>query len=586
MCLRDCTVRIGGLVLTLSLIILAIGSVAGAQPAMDNPPDPQPLPPTGIAWLDNIYFGATPPQANDRPVLVFVHGYGGTAQNWWTSTPCGDVNDMYATAYQAGYRTAFVNLGGSDGQDTGSMWDDGKTLSWQLKAIAGIYRVDELDIVAHSKGGVDAQDAVVYRGLSDLVRNVFTLGTPHQGSELADLVYSQPARWLTRLLGLQNDATYSLQTGYMQYFRALTDPIAETQDVTYYTAAGTDTGPLLSTLWLTGLYLSSFGPNDGVVTVASTELVGARTLFVQPYHHYDIFLGHTAFPWIDDVLRELVTPVTHTTYLPLIRFDSEQPLLSAPVEADSDLRGDKPFGSTIAVAPIKPLAIHGTAQSELSAPMKSDIILRGGRVSGPITETLPIEPEVLTATFNLFVSDEAVTATLIGPDGQTRPWESTSGCGGILTDIPYRAYIASDSPGGEWTIDIDGPPDAAYFLIVIVESPMQVTLHGMPDQPVVPGSVLELSTEVDSPLARTDIRRVETTVVRALPGTGSESPVTVASTAGAMSVRVPSEEGVYVTSVTVTGETKPGVPFERSVVRSFAVVKPETLRGGPPLLDE
>lgn len=586
MCLRQCAVRVGGVVLTLTLIILAIGSVAGAQPAMDNPPDPQPLPPTGIAWLDNIYFGATPPQANDRPVLVFVHGYGGTAQNWWTSTPCGDVNDMYATAYQAGYRTAFVNLGGSDGQDTGSMWDNGKKLGWQLRTIAGIYGVDELEIVAHSKGGVDAQAAVVYHGLSGLVRNVFTLGTPHQGSELADLVYSQPARWLTRLLGLQNDATYTLQTGYMQYFRALTDPIAETQDVSYYTAAGTDMGPILSTLHFTGLYLSQFGPNDGAVTVASTELAGARTLFVEPYHHYNIFLGHTAFPWIDAALGEPASPVGHTTYLPLVHFNREQPMLSIWNEADSDLRGDKPFDPTTAGAPIKPLATSSPARYEFSTPLESDVILRGGRLSGPITETVPIESEALTATFNLFVSDEAVTATLIGPDGQIRPWESTTGCGGILADIPYQAYIASDSPSGEWTIDIDGPSDAAYFLIVIVESPTRVTLHGMPDKPVPPGSALKLDAEVDSPLAWTNIHQIETTVVRSLPDKGGKHQVTVSSTTGAMSVRVPSDEGVYTASVTVTGETEPGVSFERSFVQSFAVVKPETLRGRPTLLDE
>ena len=548
--LRHRAVRVGFVVLT--IVILAIGSIAGAQPAMDDPPDPQRLPHTGISWLDNIYYGAIPPQASDGPVLVFVHGYGGTAENWWTTTPCGDENDMYVTAYQAGYRTAFVNLGGSDGQDTGSMWDNGQTLNWQLRAIAGIYRVDKLDIVAHSKGGIDAQAAIVYHRGSDVVGNVFTLGTPHQGSELADLLYSVPATWLARLLGLQNDATYTLQTGYMSFFRALTDPQAQDGDVTYYTAAGTDTGPLLSTLWLTGLYLSSFGPNDGVVTVASTELAGAQTLFVQPYHHYDIFLGHTAFPWIDAALREPETPVTHTVYLPLIRFDTGQPV--SPVYSD----------------PITPL--------------ESNFILRGGRLTEPVTETVPIEPGALTASFNLFVSDEAVTATLTGPDDLVHPWESTSGCGGILADIPYQAYIASGPPSGEWTIDLDGPPDAAYFLVVVVESPLRVALHGVPDKPVIPGSTLKLSADVDYPSGRTTIRRVDTHVVRSLPDQDSGYRMKVTSNAATSSAHLPVEEGIYVISTTVRGETETGMPFERSFVRSLAVVKPETLRGGPTLL--
>ena len=49
---------------------------------------------------------------------------------------------------------------------------------------------------------------------------------------------------------------------------------------------------------------------------------------------------------------------------------------------------------------------------------------------------------------------------------------------------------------------------------------------------------------------------------------------------------LPEKEGIYVVSATVTGEMPDGMPFERSFVRSLAVVKPETLRGGPTLLDK
>jgi len=48
--------------------------------------------------------------------------------------------------------------------------------------------------------------------------------------------------------------------------------------------------------------------------------------------------------------------------------------------------------------------------------------------------------------------------------------------------------------------------------------------------------------------------------------------------------RVPTEEGIYVVSVTVAGETTEGMPSERSFVRSLAVVRPETLHGEPTLL--
>ena len=222
-------IALWGTVVALASMLLIGMLTAEAHPTLPNPPDPQPDP----AWIKSIYYGAIPPENPDGPVLVFVHGYGGVADNWWTPTPHphDELNDMYIMAYQAGYRTAFVSLGGQDGSETGSMWDNGQRLIWQLGVIASHYGVDTLDVVAHSKGGVDAEAAVVHYGGWGLVQHVFTLGSPHYGTELADLLYSDWAGWLARLLGLQDEATYALQTGYMQVFRALTDPKVAAQDV-------------------------------------------------------------------------------------------------------------------------------------------------------------------------------------------------------------------------------------------------------------------------------------------------------------------------------------------------------------------
>ena len=226
------------------IVFIALVAIAGAaaSPVLSaegqgNPPDPQPLPPTGIGWLDNIYYGAVPPQSDQAPVLVFVHGLGRTAKDWWTASGEYGVNDMYAAAYQAGYRTAFVTLDFPENEPPHNMWDNGETLSRQLKAITGYYGVDQVDIVGHSKGGIDAQAAIVYYGAWQQVRSVFTLGTPHQGAELADLLYSDWADWLAELLGGRNDATLSMTTDYMQSFRALTDPRPEDDAVKYYSGA-------------------------------------------------------------------------------------------------------------------------------------------------------------------------------------------------------------------------------------------------------------------------------------------------------------------------------------------------------------
>ncbi|QTB28910.1 hypothetical protein J2D51_10065 [Lysinibacillus sphaericus] len=77
---------------------------------------------------------------------------------------------------------------------------------------------------------------------------MFTLGSPHYGSELADLAYSWWTGWLADLLGEKDDGTYSLQVGEMEHFRSLIDNHPNVSKNNYYTIASTNTGPFLSAL--------------------------------------------------------------------------------------------------------------------------------------------------------------------------------------------------------------------------------------------------------------------------------------------------------------------------------------------------
>src|SRR3990170_6142304 len=141
--------------LAIVTVLLGITGISAA-PADATPPDPQQLPPTGIPWKDQIYYGAVPEGSESLPVLVFVHGLGGLAQDWWDQTPLGKTNDMYITTYNYGYRTAFVNLN-ANGQrwPLKSMWLNGRVLAKQIGAIADYYGVEKVDVVAHSKGAID-----------------------------------------------------------------------------------------------------------------------------------------------------------------------------------------------------------------------------------------------------------------------------------------------------------------------------------------------------------------------------------------------------------------------------------------------
>lgn len=510
------------LAITVALLLILVGSpAAGARPGLNQPPAPELL-------VSRIYVGAVPPGAEQNPVLVFVHGYGATAKCWWGPTEFDGMNDMYVTAYNAGYRTAFVSLSGPQGLPANSMWANGLVLSLQLRVIARHYDVGQVEIVAHSKGGVDAQTAIVcFRGWQR-VNHLFTLGSPHQGSELADAAYSWWGSWLAELLGFHDAGTYTLQTAYMSSFRDCIDPRAQGQPVTYYSGAGTDTGPEGSILRLLGRYLSRFGESDGLVTVASTALAGSHTLFVEPFHHMNIYMGSTSFPWIHEVL-------------------------SSPVGVQAPRSGPATGSQMPPAAP------------------QSNSILRGGRLSQAVIEVVPIEPHARTVTFDLLVSDEKVTAGLTGPDGISHSLQTAADDGeGVFGTAPHRVYTVSQPKVGMWRLQISGPPGAAYLLITTIESPLRVALRGLPEGTAPPGESLELSAEANAPLGRPIVRQIETHITRSLPRKGSKR-LEVASGQGSTFSWTPSKEGIYVVSATVRGQTARGKDFERSFVRSVAV---------------
>ena len=284
-----------GLALVASLVLFAatVAMAPAPAPVSAAPPAPlQKLPLTGYPALDNIYYGAEPPGSEARPVLLFVHGLGGIASDWWLR------HDMYETAYNAGYRTAFVslNLNGLRGPGN-TQWVNARALTVQIYTVAQHYGVPTVDIVAHSKGGVDAQTAIVYFGAARWVRNVFTIATPHHGSEVADLPLVGWVVELLERLGLTSDeALRSVRTDAMRAYRAATDPLAAHQTVRYYTGAGTG--------GRANNFLSqNFGPNDGLVTVTSTRLPGAPDMGTLPLNHFQLLSGSNVFGWIRQVLE-------------------------------------------------------------------------------------------------------------------------------------------------------------------------------------------------------------------------------------------------------------------------------------------
>lgn len=210
------------------------------------------LKPPGETFTPGEWFlGDRPPNYNSsKPPIVFVQGKNGSSTSWYGETTYHGVNDIYTKAYEAGYQTVFVQLYDAAGNGSENQYTNGRLLASMLGEISRHFNGQEVNIIAHSKGGPDTQAALIHYGAHSYVGRVITLGSPHYGSELADLSYSWYAGWLGELLGQNDPGTYSLQVGEMAKFRSATDSNSNRSKNKYYTVAGTNKGPALSALSL------------------------------------------------------------------------------------------------------------------------------------------------------------------------------------------------------------------------------------------------------------------------------------------------------------------------------------------------
>ncbi len=226
---------------------------------------------SGESDAGNIYYGATPTNLKaGSPVIVFIHGYSSRASTWW------DGNDMYNKAYADGYRTAFVSV-----HPDKNMWVNGQLFNTMLGTITARFGVNKVVVVAHSKGGLDTDAALVHYGATSKVERAITLSSPHNGTPLADLAQSGWVSWLSGVFGQVNDATNCMQSGYASYFRTQTANNANYANAKFRTVGAWGYGGVL---WVPGVYLSwigggsNTGGNDGVVPYYSTKRPNSTTL--------------------------------------------------------------------------------------------------------------------------------------------------------------------------------------------------------------------------------------------------------------------------------------------------------------------
>lgn len=456
------------------------------------------------------YVGAVPPNLDPSgPVLVFVHGKGGSAAVWWTETAYHGVNDMYAYAYYHGYRTAFVDL-----EPEGDMWVNGHLLQQQLMAITSYFAVPDVVIIAHSKGGVDTNAAAAFFGAGPMIDRVITLGTPHWGTPLADLAYSTWAWWLTVLLGQNTDASYVMQTGYMAWFRSVADTPGD--PVVYYTISGRRCGPFLSALWWGCIYLS--GEDDGLVPVGASHKPGAPVVADGWWDHDEIRMGSRTWGTL-------------------------APVLTAAGAGNAGGGGQ--------AGPVQPSVL-------------TNILARGGEVVGKAAgQPFPVESGVRKVSFTFYASSPDFTASLTGPDGsvvRVRMGEQVPAGDPFAGAWVGSVTMARPEPG-EWRFETASPHRAGYLMVAAIEGGFSARMEAG-SLLAAPGSTQKLGVTFSQ-----EPESVQVSGVLSLNGerfaafTGRQAVFTL-----------PGSEGVYNLTVTATGTLADGSSFERTLVGSIAVM--------------
>ena len=161
---------------------------------------------------------------------------------------------------------------------------NGRHLAQRIDLIIKETGAEKINIIAHSKGGLDSRYAISILGAGDKVASLTTISTPHYGSKTVDRLTKIPKLLLKfgcfctdcwfRILGDQKPNTYnaihSFTTSAAAEFNA---SVLDCEDVYYQSYAFVMSKPSSDVfLWLTNVVIGKIeGENDGLLTPESVK---------------------------------------------------------------------------------------------------------------------------------------------------------------------------------------------------------------------------------------------------------------------------------------------------------------------------
>ncbi|MFD1888142.1 alpha/beta fold hydrolase [Paenibacillus wenxiniae] len=518
--------------------------------------------------------GQTPPNlAPDKPVLLFVHGLTSQAKIWYEN------NDMYQYAYNNGYQTAFINMYDITGTPE-DMWKDGELLAAKIKEISQRYGGKKIVIIAHSKGGVDTQAALVRYNAYPYVSRVITLSTPHHGSELADLAYSSWAGWLADLVGSQSPGTSSLQTSYMQYFRSEMDKDPDVNKVPFYTMSGDKwSGSGKAAYTFGGAYLSVFGSNDGVVTTASAQLPGATLIRSGSWNHATVRTGSYTF----DLFKSYIGTVSGAVTSAVPAFSSLTRSATATTVSANVYHDSTVAGNVYGTAPTSPAA-DGTVSSSVSNDSVSNasadaalpnghLYVRGGQTNGTASEALTVEDGVQSITLDWISNKPLRELQIIAPDGKRQQISVESAKDDDIFKGAYHQIARLNQPvAGNWQVRGVNDGSGAYLMTAVYASnTSNASLHTSLSSDTLDMKLETEGLRSERTTAKYTVDYYDADGKRIAPPTTSQRSLI----AGEMETSIPTpttgEPSNYVITTDISGVTAAGKPYKRTLIKSVYV---------------
>ncbi len=204
----------------------------------------------------------------------------------------------------------------------------GKELAARIKEVVEQTGCGKVNIIAHSKGGLDSRAAITLYGAAPYVASLTTVNTPHRGCQFADyLLGKAPEKLKNAVAGQYNGTLRKVGDKNPDFIAAVTDLTHEAAkafnercpnvDGVYYQSIGSKSVKATSGRFPLNLsyHLVKYfdGPNDGLVSLPSMQW-GSDFTYVAPKKKRGITHGDMI-----DLMRENIDGFdVRETYVELV----------------------------------------------------------------------------------------------------------------------------------------------------------------------------------------------------------------------------------------------------------------------------